>query len=375
MTNATITPKDFHAPARLVQRILKRFNEHDTKKWFESMGVPLKEESTGKIFPVTNKARSVLNALLRRCDELGIQIKTRHRVTAITKNGDFFFIEHETGHVTAHRIILATGGKSLPKSGSDGSGWAIAQELGHTVTECCPALVPLVLDEKFFHKELSGTSHEVAITTTVEGKMVDRRKGSLLWTHFGVSGPVVMDASRFWIKAHEQGLETTLSLSFFPNQTFDEIDHWLSTSEPNSRRKSIVSLLSRQLPQRVATALCKYLETEYTSILPQQTTVTDLSSLSIGQLSRQSRRKLTHALTDLRLPVINSRGWNFAEVTAGGIPLPEINTHTMSSRKASGLFVVGEMLDCDGRIGGFNFQWAWATGYIAGHGAGENLPI
>ena len=375
VTNATVTPKDFHAPPRIVQRILKRFNEHDTKKWFESMGVPLKEESTGKLFPITNKARSVLNALIRRCEELGVEIKSRHRVSAITKINNLYFIEHEKGQIVAQRVILATGGKSLPKSGSDGFAWKIAQQLGHTITECYPALVPLVLDSRFFHKELSGTSHDATISTTVEGKLIDRRTGSLLWTHFGVSGPVVMDASRFWVKADEQGFNTTLSISFFPERTFEDIDEWLSPADPIHRRKSMGSLLSQRLPQRVAKALCAYVSTDQASTSLPNMKVSDLSSLSIGEVSRQSRRLLTHALTDLRLPVVGSRGWNYAEVTAGGIPLDEVNTNTMASRKTPGLFIVGEMLDCDGRIGGFNFQWAWTTGYIAGRIAGEDLPL
>ena len=375
VTNATVTHKDFHAPPRIVQRILKRFNEHDTVQWFESMGVPLKEESTGKIFPVTNKSRSVLSALLRRCEELGVEIKTRHRVSAMTKNNDGYCVEHEKGQIVAERVILATGGKSLPKSGSNGFGWNIAQQLGHTMTKCYPALVPLVLDDQFFHKELSGTSHDATITTTVHGKLVDRRTGSFLWTHFGVSGPVVMDASRYWVKAYEQGLKTTFSLSFFPDQTFDEIDRWLRPSEPNCRRKSLGAFLSQRLPQRVAKTLCTYVGKGLNWQPSHEAIAHDVYSLPIGQLSRQSRRLLTDALTSLSLPVVRIRGWNYAEVTAGGIPLGEINTNSMASRKTPGLFIIGEMLDCDGRIGGFNFQWAWSTGYIAGRSAGENLSF
>ena len=163
VTNADVTPKDFHASSHIIKRILKRFNEQATIQWFESLGVALKREPTGKMFPVTNKARSVLTALLGRCTELEIEIKTQHRVQAITKNNQRFHIQTEAGVLTADQVIMATGGKSLPKSGSDGLGWGLAQQFGHTVTQCSPALVPLVLDDSFFHKELSGTSHEVNI--------------------------------------------------------------------------------------------------------------------------------------------------------------------------------------------------------------------
>ena len=373
VTNASVTPKDFHAPSRFLERILKRFNEQDTVRWFESLDVPLKQESTGKLFPISNKSRSVLNALLHRCEELGVIIKNGHRVTSVTKDHQQFHIQTEMGVITAHRVIMSTGGKSLPKSGSDGTGWAIACQLGHTVTPCYPALVPLVFDDRFFHKELSGISHEATIKTTINGKTVDQRTGSLLWTHFGVSGPVIMDASRFWVAANEQGLETTLSISFLPEHTFEEIDHWLSPDRPHTHRTSVASLLSQRLPQRVVKTLCSYLATEHSITSPNQATVMDFASYPIGQVSRHHRRLLTHALTGLTLPVLRSRGWNFAEVTAGGIPLKEINVNTMASRKVPGLYLVGEMLDCDGRIGGFNFQWAWATGHIAGIKAGEGL--
>ena len=374
VTNITMTPKDFHAPARTVERVLKQFNEQHTVQWFASMGVVLKQETTGKMFPVTNQAKSVLNALLRRCEELGIEIRTSHRVEFITKDDQRFHIETEKGLITTHRVIMATGGQSLPKSGSDGSGWTLAQQLGHTVTSRYPALVPLVLDKSFFHGELSGTSHQATVITTVSGKIIDRRTGSLLWTHFGISGPVVMDASRFWVSAFEQGCETTLSLSFLPKQTFEEIDHWLASAQQQPNQTSVGSLLSRKLPQRVVKVLCAYVAKEHAKTLSTASTaVIDVASLPLSRLSRQHRRQLTHTLTKLDLPIVATRGWNFAEVTAGGIPLGEVNTKTMASKKTAGLYLVGEMLDCDGRIGGFNFQWAWATGYIAGRKAGEEL--
>ena len=201
--------------------------------------------------------------------------------------------------------------------------------------------------------------------------MADRRTGNLLWTHFGVSGPVVMDASRFWVKAHEQGSDTTLSISFLPTHSFSDVEDWLLPQTLRTRRKSVESLLTQRLPRSVVKALCSYAQTRHVATFSAQATEIDLASLPIDQLPRPYRRLLTHILTGLRLPILRSRGWNYAEVTAGGIPLKEINTNAMASRKVPGLYLVGEMLDCDGRIGGFNFQWAWATGYIAGLSAAE----
>ncbi|WP_454061836.1 NAD(P)/FAD-dependent oxidoreductase [Candidatus Nitrospira salsa] len=373
VTNAVISAKDFHAPPRIVERVLKRFTKHDTIQWFESLGVSLKQEATGKIFPVSNKARTVLEALLRQCEKLGIEIRTNHRVQGIRKIQQQFQIQTNVGVFTAQRIIMATGGKSLPKSGSDGSGWTVMQHLGHTITDCQPALVPLVLSENFIHKNLSGTSHEAMLSTTVDGKIVDRRTGSVLWTHFGVSGPVIMDASRFWVKGHAQKRLTTQAMSFFPEQTFKDVDRWLLEMSSRDPQKSLVTLLSQRLPQRVAKTLCAYVSKIYSGTTHSSNPDVEISASPINQLPRLTRRVLTHTLTGLQLPIERSRGWNFAEVTAGGIPLQEINVNSMESRKISGLYVVGEILDCDGRIGGFNFQWAWSTGYIAGGKAGQEL--
>lgn len=372
VTNAMVQPSDFHAPARLVSRILRRFDEHATRQWFESLGVELKQEPTGKLFPITNKARTVLNALLGRCKELGIQILTYHRVQSITQTDNRFLIQFQKKQIIAHQIIMATGGQSLPKSGSDGQGWSMVKCMGHSVTPTYPALVPLVLASNFVHAGLSGISYEAAVTTRVNRKIVDRRVGNLLWTHFGISGPVVLDASRFWVMAHGQKEDVRVSLSSFPNKTGEDVDQWLAQASRQSGRKTVGSLLAQALPARLAEALCQladHQEKNEGRNVVGENPLKNLASTPLNQLSQSKRKALASILTDLSLPVIGHRGWNFAEVTAGGVPLNEINPQTMMSRKIPGLYMIGEMLDCDGRIGGFNFQWAWATGYIAGQSA------
>ncbi|HET9607708.1 MAG TPA: aminoacetone oxidase family FAD-binding enzyme, partial [Nitrospira sp.] len=246
----------------------------------------------------------------------------------------------------------ATGGRSLPKSGSDGSGYALARSLGHSLTSTVPALVPLVLQETMFHRMLSGLSQDVALTTVVGGKPVDFRRGSLLWTHFGVSGPVVMDASRFWTLAREQGEQADVSVSLVPEWTPEAGRTWFMAQAAANPRRSLGKTLALIVPERLAEAVC-------TSIGADARTPT-------AQVPRGERDGVVAALTRLPLPVATERGWNHAEVTAGGIPLEEINYRTMESKLVPGLYLIGEMLDCDGRIGGFNFQWAWATGYVAG---------
>ena len=360
VTNQRVTASDFHGNRKVIDRILRRFDEQATIRWFTAMGVALQAEDTGKLFPVSNKARTVLEGLLRRCEALGLTLLTEHAVQEVTKEDDWFSIHHTQGFMHARRVILATGGRSLPKSGSDGSGWTLAQQLGHTVTDTHPALVPLLLDPSFFHANLSGISHEVTLTTTMSGKTIDRRTGSLLWTHFGISGPVVLDASRFWVQAAARGEDVQLHLNSLPQLSTKDVEQWLTHAASLPGRATISPLLAERLPVRVAATLADFLKP-------------DLSSLPVNLVTKETRRHLTQTLTNLVLPVIGSRGWNFAEVTAGGVPLEEIQPNSMSSRLVPGLYVVGEILDCDGRIGGFNFQWAWATGYLAGCHATLNI--
>jgi len=203
-----------------------------------------------------------------------------------------------------------------------------------------------------FHKTLSGLSQEVTLTTIVKGRNVDSRTGSLLWTHFGISGPVVMDASRFWCLAQEQGEDVAVYGSFLPDQTQEQTRQWFRNQAANTPRRSLVRTFGHIVPERFAEMLCLHVECD-----PQKT---------VAQLTRKERDRLIEALTAFRFPVEQHRGWNYAEVTAGGVPLEEINFRTMESKLVPGLYLIGEILDCDGRIGGFNFQWAWATGRIGG---------
>ena len=379
VTNEQVSPSDFHAPQRIVAQILRRFDEHTTRSWFESLGVRLKTEPSGKIFPVSDRARTVLEALLHRCQELGISIRTRQRVKEISPTKNEFLIFHEGGQMRARRVIMATGGQSLPKSGSDGHGWAIARQLGHTVTPTYPGLVPLVLDEKFFHRGLSGISHTATVTTRVGGKTLDRRTASLLWTHFGVSGPVILDASRFWTISQGQAKTAQVYLSFLPETTFEDVDQWLSDAARAPGKKRVLTFLTEHLPNRVAKTICTFVGKGQhlpPNDRPLDSTPYDIGTLPLNKLPRLQRRGLAQVLTGLSLPVVGTRGWNFAEVTAGGVPLSEVNPRSMLSRIVPGLYLIGEILDCDGRIGGFNFQWAWTTGFIAGCSSSSNLePI
>lgn len=215
--------------------------------------------------------------------------------------------------------------------------------------------MPLMLDDTMFHQTLSGLSHEVELTTVMKGRNVDCRTGSLLWTHFGISGPVVMDASRFWCLAQEQGEPVDVYGNFLPGQTHEQVRQWFMEQIQDNPRRSLVKTLAQRLPQRLAEAVIHHMGCE--------------AHMTIAQLPRKDRDHIVTALTKFRFPIERDRGWNYAEVAAGGVPVEEINFRTMESKLVPGLYFVGEILDCDGRIGGFNFQWAWATGYLAGPSA------
>ena len=200
VTNRVVSEKDYHGNPNIVRGVLKRFTEQDTVNWFKSLGVKLKVEDTDKLFPVTDQAKTVLYALMNRANDLKVKIATRDRVNRIEARDDGqFTVTHAKGKTIADVVVMSTGGKSLPKTGSDGQGWGLVRKLGHTVTETYASLVPLMLDRDFFHKELTGVSHEAEISISIDQKVVDKRRGSMLWTHFGMSGPVIMDASRTWV--------------------------------------------------------------------------------------------------------------------------------------------------------------------------------
>ena len=355
VTHDLVTAADFFGNQPVIRNVLAAFQVRHTIEWFASMGVELKREVTGKLFPVTDKARTIVQALTDHARQSGVELCPDHRVSEVSATEPGFEIRHRHGIHKATRLILATGGRSLPKSGSDGFGYQLARCLGHAVTPTVPGLVPFILEENFFHASLSGLSQEVELKTVVEGRQVDRRTGSLLWTHFGISGPVVMDASRWWTLATERRQQVSLYANFLPGRSDEQVREWMTLQAADHPGHSLVRTMATVMPERFAAAICERFLCD-----PQK---------AMGQVPRTDRNRLHEALTRCRFPIIRDRGWNFAEVTAGGVPLEEINFRTMESKRTTGLYLVGEILDCDGRIGGYNFQWAWSTGFVAGRAA------
>jgi predicted Rossmann fold flavoprotein len=340
ITNEFVRPEDFNGSRNAIAKVLRTFDVAATVAFFEDLGVPLKREETGKLFPVSNRARDVVEALLRAAEDAGVEVITGMRVQSLERG----FVINET--IEADRVILAVGGRSVPKTGSDGSGYALVKPFGHTVTKTFPALVPLVVTKGHWITEISGTSVEAELAVkSPTGRVIQRHRGSMLFTHFGLSGPVVLDISRHWIANQP----ASLAANFLPDETFESLDAALLDAARRNPHATVASVLRRRLPDRLIAQLA--------------------SDTPLGRMPKDERRRVVHDIVDLTLPVIHDRGFDYAEVTAGGVPLEEIDLATMESRRCKNLYLCGEILDVDGRIGGFNFQWAWASGRLAGMGA------
>jgi predicted Rossmann fold flavoprotein len=353
VTNVVVTERDFcGGKSTVVRRVLRAFLVADTIAWFAGMGVPLHEEAHGKLFPDSQRARDLLDALLREVSACGAELRGATRVLGVTSTDGRFVVDTSRGPVHARVVVLATGGQSLPKTGSDGAGLEIARRLGHTVVPTTPSLVPLTLAaDDPLHTELRGVSHDVELSLWVDDAVSQRVRGSLLWTHFGISGPAVLDASRHWLRAQLEGRDPRMTVNFSPGDRFETLDQRWTTLSAARPRTSVISALSAALPGSVAGALLVRLAIDGT--------------VPLAHFSRADRRRLAHALVEWPLAVTGSRGYSYAEATAGGVALDDVNPGTMASRRTAGLFLVGEMLDVDGRIGGFNFQWAWSSARVA----------
>jgi len=356
VTNASVTERDFWGgPPPIVRRVLRAFPVADTVAFFREIGVPLHEEAGGKLFPDSNRARDVLDALLdetRRCGAI-VAAGTRVHDLAATPDARGFRVVTADGDLAAARVVLATGGRSLPKSGSDGAGYELARRAGHTIVDTTPALVPLLLAASdTVHGEVSGVAHDVELLIRVDGAVATRLAGALLWTHFGISGPVVLNASRHVLRAQAEGRDVALSANIAPGRTFDEVDADWQRLAREAPKSTVQTTLAAMVPASVAAAFLRQLALD--------------GGVTLAHFPRDERRRLARALVEWPLPIAGSRGYTYAEATAGGVALTEIDAATMASRVCRGLSLVGEILDVDGRIGGFNFQWAWSSGFVAG---------
>ena len=352
VTHHEVLPKDYAGSSRnAIAKVLREFTVEDTITFFNELGVRLKKEETGKLFPTTDKSRTVLDALTHAVNDSGGEIRYPSRVTAITRTesgtfeilGDDFTIE-------ADRVVLATGGKALPKSGSDGFGHSLASKLGHTITsEVFPSLVPLKLPEGDPLCGLSGITLPATFTIrSTQGKSLEEFSNSTLLTHFGISGPSVLDISRYFIMRKRAGEMVVLHANWLPEYSSATLDSEILSHA----RNGVGPWLREHLPERFVRSMLELVHT------PPATP---------GRaMNRDARKRLVELITKMPMDVTGDRGFAHAEATAGGVPLREVELSTMESRICPGMHLIGEILDVDGRIGGFNFQWAWASGAVAG---------
>ena len=359
VTNRVVTERDFWGgSSRVVRNVLRAFPAPRAAAFFEELGVRLHEEEDGKLFPDSNTSRTVLDALLNEAARLNIVIDTGHRVTAVRKDDEGFVVSFAGSEIRSRAVVIATGGRSLPKTGSDGAGYDLVRRLGHGYVETTPALAPLVLDGGT-HAALAGVSHGAVLSLRVNGRIETRLEGSLLWTHFGMSGPVVLNMSRHWHRMRLDGASVDVMVNLVPGESFESLEAWWLEQERERPRAQVATIVAMRVPSAVADAWLGVAGVG--------------SDVTMAHLPRDDRRRLIHALVETPVMVVDSRGYGYAEVTAGGIPLDEIDPATMQSRVCPGVFLVGEILDVDGRLGGFNFQWAWSSGWVAGHAIARAL--
>jgi predicted Rossmann fold flavoprotein len=343
-------------PGRFLHSALAALSVQDTIDLFEAEGIATKVEQTGKVFPVSNRALDVLQALLRRLQRSGATLALREPLRDLVPGEGGFVLTLPGRVVRARRVILTTGGQSYPGCGTTGDGYGLTARLGHTIVPPRPALVPVTVAEPWVAELRGITVPDVGVRVLDGDRALARRLGSLLFAHFGLSGPVVLDVSRA-VSGHPRPESLALELDLLPALAEAEVDEQLRLESANAGKKQLAAVLPGQLPRRLCEAL-----------LVQAGLSAERRAAG---LSRVERARLAGVLKRLRLAVRGTLGFGKAEVTAGGVALAEVDSRTMRSKRVPGLYIAGELLDLDGPIGGYNFQAAWSTGWLAGESAGE----
>jgi len=351
LTNRFADKTHYHGGnPEFIEQVLKQFDQFATRKFFEDLGVVLKEEDNGRIFPRTNQAQTIVDVLVDKLREEKVTLKTDTIVKKITKITHGFEIILSAGDkIEAKKIILAVGGQSSPQFGSSGDGYYWAKQLGHVVSELYPALVPIETVE-IWPGDISGLKVEGKATVTVDGENIVEKSGDILFTHFGLSAPAIM-ALAGDIAPHI-GQEVLIHLDLFPDKTIKELDDLLTQIFSGSGKKTLKNALAGLIPANLAQ-----------TILVLKKLPADRKS---AEISKVDRLLIAKTLKDLSLTVKQLRPFKEAQVTHGGIELSDIDARTLQSKKTSGLYFAGEILNVDGDSGGFNLQWAWSSGYLAG---------
>ncbi len=332
------------------------FSSGDTMRLFESLGVPLKTERGNRVFPVSDKAVDIVDALVGAVRKSGVKIVRGAAKKIIVSDGEVIGVKTEDGEIyPADSVILATGGMSYPLTGSTGDGYKMAAELSHTVTELKPSLVPLTVHEGFCSRLAGLSLKNVTLTVFEEGKKkpVFSELGEMLFTHFGISGPLTLSASAHMRKMGKAAYTAYIDLK--PALSFEQLDSRILRDFEGEKNKDFANSLDKLLPKSIISVIIAL-----SGIEP---------ALKVNQITREMRAALCGVIKALPLHITGFRPIEEAIITGGGISVKEINPSTMESKLVKGLYFAGEIIDADAYTGGFNLQIAFSTGFAAGKNA------
>ena len=343
----------------------QNYTNQDILQFLKEQGLEVKEERGNRIFPITDKSQDVLHCFTKKLKELGVDIRYETEVTQILveqgKDGKKVIgVETKQGKIEADKIILATGGKSYPLKGSTGDGYRLAKELGHTITDIKPSLVPLESYDKEICKQLQGLS-----LRNVEIKLVDIEKekeiykdfGEMLFTHFGISGPTILSSSAHLVRYKQVNEKLKnqficLAIDLKPALSEEKLDERIIRDFQETKNKQFKNSLDKLLPQKMI------------PVMIQRSGIS--ANKPVNEITKEERKKLVKLLKNFTIKVSGFRPIEEAIITSGGISIKEINPKTMQSKKVEGLYLAGEVIDVDSYTGGFNLQIAYSTGYTAG---------
>ncbi len=338
----------------------KNYTNKDIIDFLKEQGLEVKEERGNRVFPVTDKSLDVLECFKKKLKQLNVDIKYNSRVIGITPKEEYIQVKTENNTFEAEKVILATGGKSYPLTGSTGDGYKIAKELGHTITTIKPSLVPLECYETDICKNLQGLSLrniKIEIINLENNKVIYEDFGEMIFTHFGVSGPTILSASAHLVRYKNikqllKNKKIVLKIDLKPALTEDKLDERVLRDFSELKNKQFKNSLDKLLPQKIIPIIIKKTEIE-----PEK---------KVNEVTKQQRKNLVKILKNFNVTISDFRPIEEAIITSGGINIKEINPKTMESKIVPGLYFAGEIIDVDSYTGGFNLQIAYSTGYTAG---------
>ena len=341
---------------RFLYSAMSRFGTREVIAYFESLGVPLKVERGNRVFPVSDNANDIANALVRECERLGVRTLRCSARSIETKDGAVCAVQTDAEKIPCRAAAICTGGLSYPKTGSDGWGCRMAAKLGHSVTPLRPSLVPLESDDAWCAEMQGFSLRNVTLSAYEDGKLIFRELGEMLFTHFGVSGPLVLSASAKM--RHMGSAEYRLLIDLKPALDEKKLETRILRDIEENPKRSFHNLLGGLAGRSMVPVL------EQLTGIPGEQRCTDFT--------REQRQKLIQILKAFPVSVSGTRPIDEAIVTAGGVSTKEVDPRTMESKLVKGLYFAGEVLDLDAYTGGFNLQIAWCTGFVAGNAVEKN---